>query len=399
MRWAGIRWERRATRMDEGALHARVHEALDDIDADAWDVLAADANPFVSHAFLAGLERHGCIRPEWGWRPYHLLLYRGDRPVAAAPQYLKTNSRGEFVFDWSWAHAWEQAGGDYYPKLLNAVPYSPVAGPRLLAGHSADAPALRRRLAETIAEETVRLGLSSAHANFLAGADLPAFDAAWLPRFDWQFHWHNRGYRDFDDFLAALRHKKRKNIRRERAQAQAGAECSMQRGDSLRDEEWRAVHALYRHTFEEKGNFATLGLGFFRHLAHELGDGLQLALARRGERILAMALFLRGGDTLYGRYWGCAENLPALHFELCYYQGIDYAIGQRLARFEPGAQGEHKIARGFLPVRTHSRHYIPHAGFRAAVARALRHEATALEAYRTELLAHSPYARETESPS
>jgi predicted N-acyltransferase len=328
----------------------------------------------------------------WGWRAHHLCLYRGAKLVAAAPLYLKGNSRGEFVFDWSWARAWEQAGGDYYPKLLNAVPYSPVTGPRLLAGRGADAPALRQQLAEALVDETARLGLSSAHANFLADADLDAFSAAWLPRFDWQFHWHNRGYRDFDDFLAALKHKKRKNIHHERAQAQAQLECTMQRGDTLTEAEWRIVHALYENTFDEKGNLATLGLEFFRHLATALGDGLQLALARHQGEIAAMALFLRGGDTLYGRYWGTRVDAPGLHFELCYYQGIDHAIREGLARFEPGAQGEHKIARGFLPVRTHSRHFIVHGGFRTAVARALAHEAQAMEAYREELMAHSPYA-------
>ena len=381
--------------MDDSALQPRFLAAIDDIDAQAWDALAADANPFVRHAFLAGLERHGCIRPEWGWRAHHLALYHHDRLIAAAPLYLKTNSRGEFVFDWGWAHAWEEAGGRYYPKLLSAVPYSPVTGPRLLAGAGPNAAHLRKQLAAAIVGETQRIGLSSAHANFLADDEADAFSAEWLPRFDWQFHWHNRGYGDFDDFLAELRHKKRKNIRQERAQAQANVECSMQRGDSLNDDDWHTVHALYRHTFEEKGNFATLSLDFFRHLARELGDGLQLALARRKGDILAMALFLRGDNTLYGRYWGCAENLPALHFELCYYLGIEYAIDQRLACFEPGAQGEHKIARGFLPVRTHSRHFIAHAGFRAAVARALQHEAIALEAYRTDLLAHSPYAEKS----
>jgi predicted N-acyltransferase len=379
-------------------LIARFHDSLDAIDAVAWDALAADGNPFVSHAFLAGLERHDCLRAEWGWQPHHLGLYEDDRLVAAAPLYLKGNSHGEYVFDWSWAHAWERAGGAYYPKLLCAVPYSPVPGPRLLAGHGDDAAMRRQALVAAIGEETRRLGLSSAHADFLDDDAVAAFDAVagetWLPRFDWQFHWYNRGYRHFEDFLAALRHKKRKNIRHERAQvAAAGIGCTRRRGDTLSTDDWQAVHALYLHTFDSKGNHATLTAAFFAHLAATFGDGMQVALARRGgDEPIAMALFLRSDSTLYGRYWGAREPVSGLHFELCYYQGIEYAIRERLACFEPGAQGEHKLARGFLPVRTQSRHYLVHEGFRAAVAAALRGEAVALDAYRDDLLAHSPYA-------
>ncbi len=368
---------------------ARFHDSLDTVDATAWDALAGSANPFVSHAFLAGLERHGCIRDDWGWHPHHLTLHDGDgRLVAAAPLYLKGNSHGEYVFDWSWAGAWERAGGRYYPKLLCAVPYSPVTGPRLLAG----SPEWRRALAEAIVAETLRLGLSSAHVDFPQAFVLEAFDDMWLPRFDWQYHWHNRGYRDFDDFLAALKHKKRKNIRAERRQVRAaGIDCRMQRGDSLDEAEWRIVHALYLDTFETKGNSPTLTLPFFRCLAGTLGAGLQVALARDGRDIIAMALFLQGGDTLYGRYWGARRFVPSLHFELCYYRGIEHAIARGLARFEPGAQGRHKLARGFVPVRTHSRHYLVHEGFRRAVADSLQDEAVAMREIGEQLRAHSPY--------
>ncbi|HET8898522.1 MAG TPA: peptidogalycan biosysnthesis protein [Rhodanobacteraceae bacterium] len=377
--------------MADPALRVRFVETLDAVDAAAWDALRADANPFLSHAFLAGLERHGCIRADWGWQAQHALLYRDTALVAAAPLYRKENSRGEFVFDFAWARAWEAAGGQYYPKLLGAVPYSPVTGPRLLTGTGPDAAALKRPLVDAMVEATLAHGWSSAHVDFLPPDDHNAFDARWLPRFDWQFHWHNRGYRRFDDFLAALRHKKRKNIRHERQQAHAGLACTMQRGDTLNERDWQRVHALYCDTFARKGNLATLSLGFFQHLATSLGDGLQLALARQRGEIVAMALFLVGGACLYGRYWGSAIEQAGLHFELCYYQGIDYAIAHGLARFEPGAQGEHKLARGFLPCRTESRHYIVHAGFRTAVAAALRREQAALLDYRAELLAHSPY--------
>lgn len=374
-------------------LETRFHRHLDEIDPTAWNALRPDDNPFLAHAFLAGLERSGCIRPAWGWQAHHLGLYENGALRAAAPLYLKGNSHGEFVFDWGWADAWERAGGRYYPKLLAGVPYSPVPGPRLLAGRSPQAPALRRALAQAIRLETERLGLSSAHANFLDAAELAAFDGEWLERGDVQFHWANRGYADFGGFLAALNHKKRKNIRHERAQvARSGLHVEMRRGDRLDDEEWRRVHALYQSTFDEKGNHAALTESFFRHLGQTLGDRVQLALARDAGDIVAMALFLQGGDTLYGRYWGASVAVPGLHFELCYYRGIEHAIAHGLQRFEPGAQGEHKLARGFLPVRTHSRHYLSDARFRDAVRAALAQEAEAVDAYAADLDRHSPYA-------
>ncbi len=381
-----------------GAITARFHGSIGDIGAAEWDNLSADDNPFVSHAFLRLLEQSGCIRPEWGWQPHHLALYERDRLVAAAPLYLKGNSHGEFVFDWSWAAAWERAGGEYYPKLLNAVPYSPVTGPRLLAGSGPQAPLLRRALVEAMRAECERLGLSSVHANFLPDTQTEPFDegdeeAEWLPRSDVQFHWHNAGYTDFDAFLAALNHKKRKNIRHERRQVQAsGLTIDMHSGSHLRLDDWRRIHALYAAAFDAKGNHAALTASFFSRL-RELGDRVQLALAHRGETIVAMALFLQSSTTLYGRYWGASEEVPGLHFELCYYRGIEHAIAQGLQRFEPGAQGEHKLARGFLPVRTQSRHFLLDPGFRQAVRTALRREADAMDAYVADLAAHSPYAQ------
>ncbi|MDF4003961.1 GNAT family N-acetyltransferase [Luteibacter sp. PPL552] len=358
-----------------------------------WDAMVPDGNPFVSHAFLHGMETSGCLREDYGWRACHVVLVEDGRLLAAAPTYLKGNSHGEFVFDWSWAAAWERAGGDYYPKLLVASPYSPVSGPRLLVRPGEDAPALRRRLVAALVDEADRLGLSSVHANFLRDDERDAFDSRWLARSDYQFHWHNRGYGDFAEFLAALTAKKRKNIRQERAHAQAaGFTLDMRGGDTLDDDAWAQIHALYELTFDMKGNHAALTLPFFRHLGRTMGANVQVAMARDEDRIVAMALFLRGGDTLYGRYWGAQVEVSGLHFELCYYRGIDYAIREGLARFEPGAQGEHKLARGFLPSLTHSRHYIAHEGFRQAVADALVHEARHREAYRAELLTHSPYA-------
>ena len=375
-------------------IEARFHDSIDSIPAAAWDALRPDDNPFVSHAFLAALEHTGCIRPDWGWQAHHLGLYQSGELIAAAPLYLKGNSHGEFVFDWSWASAWERAGGDYYPKLLNAVPYSPITGPRLLAGIGPAAAERQHALVSAMHAFAKRMNLSSVHANFLREEELDAFDHAWLARSDVQFHWHNQGYADFAGFLDALNHKKRKNIRQERSHvASAGLSIEMRGGSELSRDEWRRIHALYESTFDAKGNHAALTRAMFLALGETLGDAVQLALARQHGTIMAMALFLRSSDTLYGRYWGAQVDIPGLHFELCYYQGIEYAIRHGLQRFEPGAQGEHKLARGFLPVRTHSRHYLVNESFRRAVREALSREAEAVTEYAEELQAHSPFAR------
>jgi predicted N-acyltransferase len=381
----------------DGGLVVRFHAGIDEIDAEAWDRLRPDDNPFVAHAFLQALERDGCIRPQWGWQAHHLGLYQGQQLIAAAPLYLKTNSHGEYVFDFSWADAWERAGGSYYPKLLNAVPYSPVTGPRLLAGSAASAPDLQRQLVTAMRGEAERLGLSSLHADFLPETELDAFAAdpaphPWLARSDVQFHWHNQGYPHFPAFLATLAHKKRKNILRERDQvAASGLDIEWRDGSSLGERDWRQVHDLYLHTFATKGNRATLSGSFFRELG-TLALGAQLSLARFDGDIVAMALFLRSRHTLYGRYWGSLVMQPGLHFELCYYRGIEYAIAEEMERFEPGAQGDHKLARGFLPARTASRHYLLDADFHAAVAHALEREHAMLDNYAEELRQHSPYA-------
>lgn len=381
-------------------IETRFHDRLDDIDAEAWDALLPDDNPFVRHAFLAGLERHGCVGTRSGWQPRHLGLYDGARLVAAAPLYLKYDSHGEFVFDWSWAHAYAEHGLDYYPKLLCAVPYSPVTGPRLLVGRGADASDLRCRLVGAIERETARLGLSSAHLNFASDADAAVFDAdVWLPRFDWQFHWRNAGWRDFYDFLGTLNHKKRKNIRQERARvARARVDCEIRHGDQLDDREWRALHDFYLATFADKGNYPALTLAFFRHLGATMPRNVVAVLCRRDRGFVAGSLMLRSSDTLYGRYWGCRELIEGLHFEACYYQGIDYCLREGITTFEPGAQGEHKVARGFLPARTRSFHHVVDARFRNAIRNALRRESAALEDYRDELLAHSPFAEAAQSP-
>ena len=370
---------------------ARIHGALSEIPAERWDALHAGRNPFVAHAFLEGMERHGVVAARHGWTPRHLALWEGDELVAAAPAYLKDNSHGEFVFDHAWAHAYARYGQDYFPKWLCAVPYSPVTGPRLLAR---DVPA-RRTLLEALRAIAAEAGLSSAHGNFHEAAEDAAFEAAWLERADGRFHWRNEGgWRDFDGFLAAMDHKHRKNIRSERRKvAAAGVRFRVAHGDEASEADLAAMHGFYLETFAEHGNRPTLTLPFLRHLAATMPRRLVLVLAERGGRTIAGALCLRGADTLYGRYWGAdpGERIPGLHFEACYYQGIEYRLGEGLSGFEPGAQGEHKLARGFLPALVRSRHWIADSAFAAALAPWCAEERRETLRYAEALAAHSPF--------
>ena len=370
---------------------ARIHRALSGIPARQWDALHDGRNPFVAHAFLAGMEAHGVIDARLGWVPYHLGLWEGDALVAAAPSYIKTNSHGEFVFDHAWAHAYAQHGRDYFPKWLCAVPYSPVTGPRLLAVDDASKALLLQAIAALVEEA----GLSSAHVNFHAAGEETLFDAGWLPRTDVQYHWCNTaGWPDFGAFLGAMDHKHRKNIRQERAKvAAAGVGFRVVHGDEASDEDLATMHGFYLRTFADYGNTPTLTLEFLQRLARAMPRSLVLFLAHRDGRDIAGALCLRGGDTLYGRYWGAdlEEPVPGLHFETCYYQGIDYCLREGLARFEPGAQGEHKLARGFLPAFVHSRHFIADPAFATALAPWCAEEAEAVRRYAATLQSHSPF--------
>ena len=371
------------------SLAARWLAAIAEVDAAQWDGLHDGRNPFLAHAFLSGLESTGCIREDWGWTPRHLTLWREGRLVAAAPGYVKHNSHGEFVFDHAWAHAHAKAGLDYFPKWLCAVPYSPVTGPRLLAANDDDRHVLLQAMEQACDEE----GLSSAHVNFHGDAERSAFDDRWLARQDIQYHWENPdGWRGFDDFLAAMDSKHRKNIRRERARvAEAGVRFRVVHGDEATDSDLAAMHSLYLQTFAEYGNHPALTLPFFHHLAHAMPRQFVLVLAVLGSDTIAGALCLRGGDTLYGRYWGCHANLPGLHFETCYYQGIEYCLREGLSRFEPGAQGEHKLARGFRPRLVHSRHWIAHPLFREALAEWCRQESALVEQHAAHLSERLPF--------
>ncbi len=371
------------------ALTARILARLDEVDAARWDALHGSDNPFVRHAFLSALERTGCLRPDWGWTPHHLTLWEGDTLVAAAPMYLKQNSHGEFVFDHAWAHAYAQHGLDYFPKWLGAVPYSPVTGPRLLA----PTPALRATLAGAMAELCGAQRLSSVHVNFHQEDDDAAFGPDWLAREDVQYQWRNTaGWRDFDGFLAAMDHKHRKNIRQERRKVrEAGVTFRHFHGDEAGEPELAAIHALYLQTFAEYGNSPALTLDFIREIARTMPRNLLIILAYIADKPIAGALCLRGGDTLYGRYWGSHATLPGLHFETCYYQGIDYCLREGLTRFEPGAQGEHKIARGFLPTTVRSLHWVADTRFRAALGEWCAEEGASVRRYARQAMAHSPF--------
>lgn len=367
-----------------------VVKRLSDIPAADWDALHDGRNPFVSHAFLHGLEATGCLRGDWGWTPCHLGLWDNDALVAAAPGYLKANSHGEFVFDHAWAHAYAQHGLDYYPKWLCAVPYSPVTGPRLLARDDAG----KRALLEAIAGFCERMGLSSAHVNFHGEADDACFDdASWLPREDIQYHWRNdAGWDSFDDVLAAMDHKHRKNIRQERRKArEIGIGFRIVHGDEASDADLAAMHGFYLSTFADYGNSPALTLAFLHHLARAMPRQLVIVLAERDGAAVAGALCLRGGDTLYGRYWGATEQHPGLHFETCYHQGIEYCLREGLRRFEPGAQGRHKIARGFLPALVLSRHRIADPRFAAALRDWCAEERREVRGHLQSLRAHSPF--------
>lgn len=371
---------------------ARFLPSLADMSARDWDALHDGRNPFVTHAFLHGLESQGCLRRDWGWTPHHLTLWECDMLVAAAPGYLKDNSHGEFVFDHAWAHAYARHGLDYYPKWLCAVPYSPVTGPRLLAQDAAH----RKALLTAVRDEVLRLGLSSAHVNFHAEDEDDAYASDWLPRIDVQYHWRNPGHwRDFDGFLADFDHKHRKNIRQERAKVQrAGVVIRTVHGDEATAADLEAMFGFYLRTFQDYGNSPALTLPFLQHLAQTMPRQLVMFLADHDGRTIAGALCLRGHDTLYGRYWGAEAPLPGLHFETCYYQGIAYCLREGLGRFEPGAQGEHKIARGFLPAWVRSRHWIADPEFAGALANWCDEESQAVRRYARTLQSHSPFKQQ-----
>jgi hypothetical protein len=370
---------------------ARIAEGVASIPAAQWDACADDSNPFLSHAFLSALEASGSVGAGTGWQALPIVIEDASgAPAAIAPAYAKSHSQGEYVFDHAWADAWERAGGRYYPKIQVAAPFTPVPGPRLLLRDPALAPALIAGI-EALTDNN---RLSSAHATFVDEDQLPLFkQAGWLVRAGTQFHWHNRGYPDFDAFLADLSSRKRKAIRKERERAVEGLTIRHLSGAEITEAHWDAFWVFYQDTGSRKWGRPYLTRPFFSLLGEAMGDQLLLMFAERDGRPIAGALNLIGGDALYGRYWGCVEDVPFLHFELCYYQAIEAAITRGLPRVEAGAQGEHKLARGYVPVTTWSAHYIPDPGFRRAIEEYLARERDAVAQEQEFLGEMTPFKR------
>ena len=363
-----------------------------------WDKCAGTDNPFVSFAFLSAMEDSASTNAQTGWQPFHLVLSdEAGQAIGIVPLYVKAHSYGEYVFDWSWAEAYERAGGKYYPKLQSAVPFSPVPGPRLLvANDHPDPDSVRRILIDGLAMLPEKLGMATLHVTFCHDDESRLMeDAGFLRRSGIQYHWHNRDYQNFDDFLAALNSRKRKNLRKERKQVlEAGYRFESLRGDDLKPHHWDRFYHFYRDTSDRKWGQAYLTRTFFDLLHERLRDRTVLVAAFRDDEMVAGALNLIGNDTLYGRNWGTIDRTPLLHFETCYYQAIDIAITHGLKTVEAGAQGEHKIQRGYEPVITHSAHLIADPGLRRAVAQFLRQEQTHIAQDRDYILAeHSPYRK------
>jgi predicted N-acyltransferase len=378
-------------RVADSYITARTLGGVAEVPRDQWDACAGTANPFVSHDFLRALEESGSVGPGTGWQPIPILIDDADGvPAAIVPAYAKDHSQGEYVFDHSWADAWMRAGGAYYPKVQIAAPFSPVPGPRLLLRDDALAP-VALAAAQALVDNN---GLSSAHATFVAPEQVPMFErAGWLIREDSQFHWTNRGYGRFDDFLAELSSRRRKDIRKEREKAVDGLEILHLTGSAITEAHWDIFWRFYQDTGARKWGHPYLTRSFFSLLGERMADRVLLILAMEEGRAIAGALNLIGADTLYGRYWGCTRDVPFLHFELCYYQAIDAAIALGLARVEAGAQGDHKLARGYEPAATWSAHYIADPRFRSAIADFLERERAGVQQDRLWLGERAPFKK------
>jgi uncharacterized protein len=376
-------------------MRTNISTSISDIDPLAWDALDAGGSPFLRHAFLATLERTGCVGADSGWYPAPVTLYDAKGLAAATPAYVKAHSFGEFVFDFSWANAYSSHGLAYYPKLVLGVPFTPVSGERLLVRPDLDAAKTRALLIDAIRDFAETRNLSSVHGLFVSEHDRQAFEVAgWLPRRDVQFHWMNHGYTSFDHYLESFTADKRKKAKRERRRVlEDGIHFETLHGTGISREIADEAFDLHRGTFLQHHNEPYLTRACFRALPAALGDSFLIKRARQGSETVAMAVFFRGGNALYGRYWGAYEQHHSLHFETCYHQGIDYCIEHGIARFESGAQGEHKVARGFAPATTWSMHWIVDRRFRAAIADYLQREGEDREDYARFIDSHVPYKK------
>ena len=369
--------------------------AIKEIGADEWNALAGLENPFVRYEFLSALETHHCVGERFGWIPQHITL-RNDKQklIGAVPLYLKDNSYGEFVFDWGWADAYQRSGMDYYPKLVVAMPYTPATGPRLLIAKDQDYQTIASTLIEASVQHAKNLNVSSLHWLFTNEQDTQQLTRhGFMQRLGCQFHWSNQNYESFDHYLQTLTRGKRKNINRERRHVKdTNVKLEILNGHEATEQHWHIFHRYYETTFKKLGGYATLSTGFFQEVASTMPDSIVLVMAKLDNQYIAAALSFRGTDTLYGRHWGCEKEINSLHFEACYYyQGIEYCINHDLKRFEPGAQGEHKIARGFLPTPTYSAHWIANPMFKNAIREFLDHETNGMQHYIEQLEQHSPF--------
>lgn len=367
-------------------------ERLNTTDAVAWDRLGDGRNPFIRHAFLSALETNHCLE-EYGWYPQHILAYEDDKLVAAMPLYIKDNSYGELVFDWGWADAYHRAGLPYYPKLVCAIPYTPATGPRLLVAPERDYASDAMALVDYSRELALRNDMSSLHWLFTNTQDTQLFrDGGYALRLGCQFQWRNDNYESFDHYLSFFTAQKRKQIKRERRRVtEQDIELEIRHGDEMTDELWQIYHDFYCSTFDRKSGMATLSLSFFKEIGRTMPRNVVVVFARYNSQYIASAFNVRGTETLYGRHWGCLAEFHSLHFEACYYQGLDYCIKHGLRSFEPGAQGEHKISRGFLPTPTWSAHWIAHPQFREVIMDHTQREQRSMRHYIDSLMEHSPF--------
>ena len=367
---------------------------IDQIKVNEWNAMVGNSNPFIRHEFLLALEKHQCVGEDFGWIPRHIVAFNNNQQIVGAiPLYLKYNSYGEFVFDWGWADAYHRAGLNYYPKLVCTTPYTPATGPRILTAKDSDHQQISALLINTALALADEHKASSLHWLFTSKPDTEILvHHEFMLRQGYQFHWTNNKYNNFEDFLARLNSKNRKKIKRERKLVhEADITFKILEGRLITEDQWRIFHRFYQSTFNRLGGYATLCLEFFIEIGKTMPDQVLLVLAEKDDKTIAGAFSMRDENTLYGRHWGCEAKYNNVHFEACYYQGIDYCIKQGLKTFEPGAQGEHKLSRGFLPTRTYSTHWIRHPGFRDAIAEFLEQETQGIDMYIKDLLEHSPY--------
>lgn len=378
-------------------LEVSIIGAINEVTADEWNQLVDRDNPFARFEFLNALEQHHCVGQTYGWLPQHIIVKENNKLIGASPMYLKNNSYGEFVFDWAWADAYHRSGIEYYPKLVTSIPYTPATGQRFLINENNRYDEISQLIINTSLQHAKAIGVSSMHWLFTTKQDTKQLENKDLIlRLGCQFHWSNNNYTDFDHYLSFFNSKNRKKIKRERKQVQQqDIEIEIRNGHEMTDELWTTYHSFYSSTFDKKSGMATLSLEFFKDIGTTMPDNVLVLFAKYNNEYVASAFCIRGEKTLYGRHWGCNDQfknqLDCLHFELCYYQGLEYCIKNKLSYFEPGAQGEHKIYRGFLPTETWSAHWIAHPEFNAIIRKHVEHEQDGMQHYIKEMHTHSPF--------